>query len=374
MKTLLRYPSFYLTAPMLASCLLTLVSFRLPVNYLPGVYLLAGVSAVFIVVDCVLQIRLPSGNTFAAMQFVGTREGLVAVAFGLAVIAFCLIDVTLFPIPLIVDPSSYATLEDGRVPIRHISYMSWTLPPIALLCLQNKTLRYLFVTVGFVFPILVIDRNRLFAAMFSTLVILAIRKKSPAALPWATIVLLGTIVAATFSVLGIIRTGSLDFLPLPFSDLFQNSPQALKWLLLYATAGIYNFVAIFAKDYHNADFLLNQLVPLRGSVATLGTDIPLDAETINVGTEYFPFLMALGWLGVLCAILALYTMLLWSVALLRWRITPFLMLIFLRMAYVCVMAPFAPQAFTWSSFAFVLLCLLCHCFAIILPAAAPRYR
>ena len=374
MKALLRYPSFYFTVPMFVSCLVTLACFRLPDNYLPGIYLLAGVSAVFVVVDSVIQIRLPPGSTFAAMQFVGTREGLVAAVFGMIIIAFCLIDVTLFPIPLIVDPSSYATLEDGRAAIRHVSYMSWTLPPIALLCLRNRTSRYLFILVGFIFPILVIDRNRLLAALFSTLVVLALRKKTTAPLPWVTIALLTTIVAATFSVLGIIRTGSLDFLPLPFSDFFQSSPPALKWLFLYASAGIYNFSAILAKNYHNADFLLNQLVPLRGSIATLGTDIPLDAQTINVGTEYFPFLMALGWPGALGAILALYAMLVLSVTLLCWRITPFLILIFLRMSYVCVMAPFAPQAFTWSSFAFVLLCLLCHCFAITLPTAATRYQ
>ncbi|MCT9627656.1 hypothetical protein HWD94_21430, partial [Pseudarthrobacter equi] len=80
---------------------------------------------------------------------------------------------------------------------------------------------------------------------------------------------------------------------------------------LYIGAGPYNFGAMLAKDYVNASFLVNQLVPLSGSIATAGTGIPLDAPNINVGTEFFPFLLAGGAGAALAAMLALYAALLW---------------------------------------------------------------
>jgi hypothetical protein len=43
------------------------------------------------------------------------------------------------------------------------------------------------------------------------------------------------------------------------------------------------------------------------------------------------------------------------------------LLIFLRVAYVCVMSPFAPQAFTWTNIGFIGLCLLMQFFASLLP-------
>jgi hypothetical protein len=108
-------------------------------------------------------------------------------------------------------------------------------------------------------------------------------------------------------------------------------------------------------------------VPMSGSITTVGTDIPLDASNINVGSEFFPFLMAWGPFGAVVSIFALYAMLLWSVRRLRPAVPLFALLIFLRMSYVCVMAPFAPQAFTWTNFGFIGLCLVMQAFAALLP-------
>jgi len=170
-----------------------------------------------------------------------------------------------------------------------------------------------------------------------------------------------------FSVLGMLRSGTLDYITLPFSAMYRAAPEGIKWLLLYASAGPYNFSAILAKGYLNPSFLTHQVVPLSGSVATAGTGIPLDAPTINVGTEFFPFLMAWGPVGAVAAIVALYAMLRWSVRRLRASVSLFAVLIFLRVSYVCVMAPFAPQAYTWTNAGFIGLCLLMQAFAAWLP-------
>jgi len=233
--------------------------------------------------------------------------------------------------------------------------------------------RNALVFIGLVFPVLVIDRNRIFAGFFSLALVIALRRDEHRPLPWKRIVAIVLASGAIFSILGSIRSGSIETVALPFSELYRSLPQGLKWLLLYASAGPYNFGAIEAKQYINASFLINQLVPMSGSVATAGTNIPLDASNINVGTEFFPFLMAWGPAGAVASMALLYAMLLWSVRRLRAAVSLFPLLIFLRVAYVCVMAPFAPQAFTWTNLGFVLLCLVLQWLAWLLPVrGAPK--
>jgi hypothetical protein len=250
--------------------------------------------------------------------------------------------------------------------------MCWVLPPIGLLCARNRWVRNTLVVVGLVFPVLVIDRNRVFASLFALALVIALRRDEAKPLPWKTIGFLAIAGASIFSILGMLRSGSLDHVTLPFSAMYRAMPQGIKWLLLYGSAGPYNFSAILAKHYSNASFLINQLVPMSGSVATAGTDIPLDASNINVGTEFFPFLMAWGPFGAVVSIFALYAMLLWSVQRLRPAVPLFPFLIFLRVSYVCVMAPFAPQAFTWTNLGFIVICLVMQAFAALLPSRRAR--
>ncbi len=367
MNRLLRMPSTYIGLPMLLACGLTLISYDLPTGYLEGILLLAVIASGVIMLDVLAGSRLPPIAQFRSRRYLGTRESFVALAFAGLVVLFCLLDLTLFPIPLFVNPSSYATMEGGREHVRHVSDMCWTLPVIGLLCVRSRRLRNLFVVIGVVFPVLVIDRNRIFASLFSLALVIVLRRDEARRLPWKTMAFLGLAGASVFSILGTLRSGSLDTITLPFSDLYRAAPQGIKWLLLYISAGPYNFAAILTKHYSNASFLIHQVVPMSGSVATAGTDIPLDAASINVGTEFFPFLMALGPLGAIAAVLALYGLLLWSVRRLRRGISLFSLLIFLRITYVCVMAPFAPQAFTWTNAGFIGLCLAMQVLAAWLP-------
>jgi hypothetical protein len=349
--------------------MVTLITFAVPAAYFTGIFLLSGIALTVIGLDIAFKLRLPSLSVLKSINFTGSRGAFVASVFAGFIMLFCVLDLTLFPIPLFGDPTTYATFDGGRAHIRHVSNMSWTLPPIALLCLRNKTLRRLLVVVGFIFPILVLDRNRIFAVLFASMWILIIRKSKTNPFSWKKVALFGFAGVTCFSVLGILRSGSLDSIQLPFSPLFKASPLVLQWLLLYVSAGIYNFSTILAIEYRNSDFLMNQIVPFSGSVETAGSGIPLDAETINVGTEFFPFLMAFGPGGVIFSAFALYALLLCSVALLRWKLTVFSVLIFLRLGYVCIMSPFAPQAFTWTNFGFIALCLSLWIVSILLPTS-----
>ncbi|WP_407118320.1 hypothetical protein [Bradyrhizobium sp. LMG 9283] len=367
MSAALRYPSFYLALPILLSLSVMLVSFEFSTAMVGGVLFFTTAAVAIVMMDFVLDIRLPPLQSFQSMDFAGTRQGAVAAALCWLVAGFCVIDLTFFPIPLVVDPSSYAIFENGRNHVRHISNLSWILPPLAFLCFRSKATRIALVVIGLIFPILVIDRNRLFAAIFSLGLTLVLLQRRSVLLSWKIIVPLLFGGLAAFSLLGVVRSGTLNHLNLPLSRLFESSPEGVKWPLLYVSAGLYNFSSILAKNYQNAGFLLSQLIPFSGSVETLGTDIPLDAPTINVGTEFFPFLMAAGWSGAFLSVLLLYGMLLWSIVLLRRTISVWRFLIFLRIAYVSVMSPFAPQAFTWTNFGFVALCLMIPVAAHFLP-------
>ena len=367
MSHLLRLPSTYFSLPLLFTCGITLLSYELPADYLQGIALLIAVALAVLAFDVLCGTRLPPPAAFRARRYNGTRESFVAMALAALILLFCVLDITLFPIPLFDSPTAYAAMPDGREHIRHISDMCWVLPPIGILCARKRWLRVLLVTAGLVFPVLVIDRNRLFASVFSMVLVIALRRGEGRPLPWRSIAALVLAGCGAFSALGILRSGSLDATTLPFSTMYRAAPTAIQWLLLYASAGPYNFGALLAKGYYNADFLLHQVVPMSGSVATAGTDIPLDAYNINVGTEFLPFLLALGPWGAVAAMLALYAMLRWSVRLLRRGVSLFAFLIFLRIAYVCAMSPFAPQAFTWTNAGFVAVCLVLQLLAAWLP-------
>ena len=367
MKQLLRLPSTYIGLPILIACGLTWLTYDLPADYMEGMFLLVATALAIMLFDVVVGVRLPKAEQFRLRDYAGTREAFVAMLFACLIIFFCLLDITLFPIPLIVAPSSYATMTGGHEHIRHVSDVCWVLPPIGLLCVRNRWLRYTLIATGLVFPILVIDRNRIFAALFSTALVIALRRDEAKPLPWKTIGFLAIMGGVIFSVLGVLRSGTLDYVTLPFSDFYRSAPQGVKWLLLYASAGPYNFGALLAKHYSNTSFLFNQLVPLAGSIATAGTDIPLDAPNINVGTEFLPYLLAWGPFGAVMSMMALYGLQLWSVRRLLPAVPLFSFLIFLRVSYVCVMSPFAPQAFTWTNIGFIVVCLVMQVFAAWLP-------
>lgn len=368
MRRLVLLPSAWLGLPIVAACALTLLTYDLPDGYMAGLLLLAAAASMIVLIDVQAGIRIPPPARFRSRDYAGTRDAWVALAFAGLIVLFCLLDVTLFPVPLFDKPTTYAVMTGGREHVRHVSDMCWVLPVIGLLCARRRWLRFTLVAAGLLFPVLVIDRNRLFASVFAVALVVLLRRDAARPLPWKRVACLVLAGCGAFSALGMLRSGPLDYLTLPFSALFRAAPQAIKWILLYGSAGPYNFSAMLARHYANAEFLIHQLVPLSGSIATAGTGIPLDAPTVNVGTEFFPFLLALGPLGAVGSMFALYAMLLWSVRRVVLAPSLFPMLMFLRVAYVCVMSPFAPQAFTWTNAGFIGACLVMQVFAAWLPS------
>jgi len=121
MKALLRRPSTYLGLPMLLACGATLLTYDLPEGYLDGVLLLIAAALAMLALDALSGVRLPPFERIAVREYAGTREALVAFAFCALVALFCVLDLALFPIPLLDKPSAYAQMEGGREHIRHLS-------------------------------------------------------------------------------------------------------------------------------------------------------------------------------------------------------------------------------------------------------------
>ncbi|HEY4092988.1 MAG TPA: hypothetical protein VGN46_15855 [Luteibacter sp.] len=368
MRALLRMPSTYIAWPLLLACAVTASIFDLPEGYLPGLLLLVIGALLVIAADFIGLDRLPAWQALRERDYAHTRDGFVGLAFAAGVLLFCGLDLALFPVAIIHDPSAYAAMEGGHEHIRRIADLCWILPVIGVLCTHNRPLRYALIAAGLLFPVLVIDRNRIFAGVTALALVTVFRRDPARPLPWRAVAGLGIVGATAFSLLGMLRSGSVATVALPFGDFYKAMPAGVQWLLLYVSAGPYNFASMIAKGYRNSDFLMNQLVPLQGSIATAGTGIPLDASNVNVGTEFLPFLLAWGPLGALAALVVLYLLMRWSVRRIAGSTSLFALLIFLRMAYVCLMAPFAPQAFIWMNFGFIGLCLVLQLIAAWLPS------
>jgi hypothetical protein len=368
MRRSLRLPATYMAWPMLVACLVTALIYDLPVGYAEGLVLLALGAVGALVADRLGTDRLPACWVPDRLDYTGTREGFVAMAFAACVLVFCIVDVTAFPVALIHDPSSYATMEGGHEHIRRIADMCWILPVVGLLCTHHRPLRYALVVAGVTFPLLVVDRNRLFAAIMSLALITLFRRDPSSRLPWRAVLSLAVAGATAFSLLGLLRSGSVATVDLPFGAFYRAMPAGVQWLLLYISAGPYNFASMLAKHYHNPDILLSQLVP--GASGASSAILPLDASNVNVGSEFMPFLLAWGTAGAFIGMAGLYVLLRWSVRRVTRSGSLFALLVFLRMAYVAAMAPFAPQAFIWMNFGFIGLCLLLQVVAAWLPVRA----
>jgi hypothetical protein len=349
----LRSPSMFFAVPLLLSIVATLATFDLPSSYYNGLGMLFLLVLLSTCIDRVQGARLPTREDIRSGIDKHPRELQVGLALGWLVLAACVVDLVAFPLPIL-NPSIYADFGGGRASVRHISNMCWILPVIGVLCVRRPWLRALFIVSALAFPVLVLDRNRLFASVYTVVAVMIL--STTRRLPWKGIVFACILLLALFSELGKLRSGNLEWIALPFSELYNSMSPGVKWVLLYVSAGVYNFSAIEAKSYQNDDFLVNQVVPGAGSVETIGTSIPFDEPVINVGTEYFPFLMAFGPIGAVVAGLGLYLALVASVRLFQHHVSLFAFLIFLRLSYVCVMAGFAPQAYTWTNFGFVVLC------------------
>lgn len=353
LRTIIRWPSIIFGAPLLIAVLFSFVVFDLPGEYQGGVLYLTVPVFVAIAGDFFFKIRLPTLQALKVSVVGDDRYFLLARCFGVIVLVACIVDILAFPLPLL-NPEIYIDFSGGRNHVRHISNMCWVLPVIGFVCFRRKTIAWTFVAVAFLFPVLVLDRNRLFASAYSSFFVAILFRRD---IPWRSIVAGGVGLLVVFGQLGVMRSGNLRWVALPFSSIYDSLPLVMKWLFLYISAGVYNFGSIAAKGFLDDSVLIHQLAPWLRPASYIDTALPLDVAAINVGTEFFPFLLAYGPLGAIASAILLYLGLVASIRFFQMHTCVFSMLIFLRISYVCLMSGFAPQAFMWTNFGFVVLCL-----------------
>ncbi|WP_415062056.1 hypothetical protein [Bdellovibrio sp.] len=298
---------------------------------------------------------------------------------------FTLIDLYVHGIIILGDRTRYSIFNEYEARIRHISMLIWIFAPLSLIKIFPTWTRIGMFFWSIIFPVLVLDRNRLLMALFSVAIVFFIlnwTRVTPKAkkLIAASLALL---CVGVFSLVGEIRSGSNGIVStytdsrttqitlmgvkdvaaackvpeyLPVSQHVRDLPQSLQWLILYAASPIYNLAMQDTCAISDPSFLKAQVIPLWKRFNSTGGPL-LVSPRLNVGTEAMPFFLAFGALGVLVCIIAEYLILKLSAEALLRQKSLFSLLLFLRFSYCAVFFGFAPQFFLWTTLGFVLVIL-----------------
>ena len=271
------------------------------------------------------------------------------------------------------DPLSYAEFSGVGRYIRHISISCWILIPISYIFIKNLNIRRALIVYAVVFPMIILDRNRLLMS-FYTLIFCIFNGLNSCAEGSETsrrgagyfyLIALGFILA--FSLLGLYRSGDvflvessgehLEFGALPLSTTFYKLPELLQQVVLYITTPIFNFSTIVYFDFLNDIFLLSQFSPFGRDLYDVYPDAPVMVDRFNVGTEFYPWLLYAGLPAVVGSFAFMLFFFFGSVHLLKRCPNIFTLIIFLRISYTVLFMGFAPQFYILLNFAFISLML-----------------
>lgn len=300
--------------------------------------------------------------------------------FGLVVILFGPLDIYVNGFKLL-NPSTYAEFNGGGRYIRHITILCWTLIPIAFLYLRNPLAKLFFISYAIIFPILIIDRNRLFISFYSLFLCIVLtyssttseRTKLVGKLMFCALPLICFLI---FSLLGKFRSNtgfivesSGTYLQegfYPLKDTFINLPRLLQQIVLYVTTPIFNFSTVAAADFFNQDFLLSQISPFNRDSFDAYPYSPILVPRFNVGTEFYPFLLYGGLPMVLGAYVFLLLTFIGVIYLLKKHPNIFTLFIFIKISYSALFMGFAPQFFILLNLMFVMMMLFLWFFSRLL--------
>lgn len=282
---------------------------------------------------------------------------------------------------VILNPLTYSVFLPHQAWVRHFSSLCWILGPIALCLPFSKMTKLTLLFWAFFFPVLVVDRNRLLMAFFSTVLSLyfigigeELRKRMK------IISVFSIILAITcFIILGQKRAGEFSIhnqyapqsapiplprpcnLPrtLPAKEAFKNLSAGFQWIFLYTTTPVYNLSVQYKCETHDTSLLKAQLIPLWKKSNTVGAPY-LVAYAQNAGTELMPFYMFFGAGGIFLALILEYLILRYAFYLYMKDSNIFNFLIVLRLSYCALFAGFAPQFFTWTTLGFIFVIKACE--------------
>lgn len=373
MKALVNSVLLYFLFPICFAFALLLVFFNVPDGFHLSLFaLLAVVVPVILLLRGFVPMKLDLSQSFKVMT--QQREN------RFVVFIFCCFVFLSGPVDVyqngfkLLDPASYAEFNGIGRYVRHISSLCWTLVPIAFIFLSNSKYRLLLIGYALVFPIIILDRNRLLASFFCLALCLALEsflpnRNSVTPSKKGRVVILSFVMVLTFAGLGFFRSGADAFIiessggelsedALPLREIFYYLPSLLQQVVLYITTPVFNFATIVNLDFRNEDFLLSQLAPFGRDMFDAYPYAPVMVSRFNVGTEFYPFLLYGGLPLVLVGVVFMACTFLLVGFLLKRYPNIFTFLIFLKIAHAVVFMGFAPQFYLLLNIGFVFMMLI----------------
>lgn len=371
MKTLINSIFSYFLLPLYFSLALWLVFFHVPEGFflnLLSLYFIVTPIVLFVKVAIPIKFKI---NISYALIFNAKKHKVVIALFCFVVLLSGPIDVYVNGFKLF-DPDSYAEFNGVGRYVRHISILCWTLVPIAFIFVRKTKVKMILIAYAIIFPILIIDRNRLFASFYSLVMCLALTpptcdrglfKRNV-----GNVKLFGLIsfMFLIFCGLGIYRSGSSAFSvassggvlsegALPLREIFYILPSFFQQVILYIVTPIFNFATIVFFDFRESAFLLSQFSPFGRDQFAAYPYAPIMVPRFNVGTEFYPWLLYGGLPFVLVSFVFILFFFLLTVFLLKKYPNIFTFLIFLKISYLVLFMGFAPQFYLLLNLAFVIL-------------------
>lgn len=371
MKTFLNSKFFYVLFPIYFSLALVLAFFNVPSGFYPSLLsLFSIITGVFILFSLFFPGKMEIDESYR-LVVMGQRHRQFVIVMCLGILISGPFDILVNGFKLL-NPLSYAEFNGIGRYIRHISSLCWALVPISFIFIRSRKVRVFLILYAIIFPILIIDRNRLFMSFYSLIFCVALAPLSPGAALRAKrsrtkhILLLLLVLSSIFSLLGLFRSGdsfivesSGKFLvsgAFPLRGVFFQLPILLQQIVLYISTPTFNFATIVFYGFRNSEFLISQFSPFSRDEAYQYA--PVMIERFNVGTEFYPWLLYGGLPWVLFSFALLLLTFFLSIKLVRSFPNIFSLLIFLKISYAALFMGFGPQFYILLNLVFILLMLV----------------
>lgn len=372
---------FYFLLPIYLATTMLFFFFHVPQEFYYSIISLLSIVTVPVLLSMLIKpLRMDLGSLINKVQ---NQAQYRTVVFLLCFMVLCFspLDVYVNGFKLL-HPDSYATFNGAGRYIRHITILCWLFVPIAFIFIQNKIIKFSFIGYAIIFPIIIIDRNRLFLTFYSMfLCLLFLQNNKQVDSVKITekklkIVALILVLFFMFTILGLYRShGNFEVRSsgavlwknyYPLKDIFDIMPTLLKQVILYVTTPLLNFATIATNHFINEVFLLSQMSPFNHESYEIYPWVPILISKYNVGTEFYPFLLYGGISWVAASFIVLYLGFIAAFQLFRKYPNIFTLCIFIKISYCILFMGFAPQFFMFLNLMFIVMMLLMWLFAYML--------
>ncbi len=360
---------FYFLLPIYVALALLILFFNIPEQYYFGVFIFYVIVTVPILLSILLYPPYTNLIDAYSSMYRPFLHKVVILLLCILVITFSPLDIYVNGLKLL-NPSSYAEFHGPGRFIRHITDLCFILIPVAFTMLRSKALKVLFISYALLFPILIVDRNRLLMSCygFFLCIFLTNNVSSKSRLKKSNYFLFFAIAffcIFVFALVGHFRSGHALMVAssgalikegqFPLTELFVNLPILFQQIILYVTTPIFNFATIVTEQFNNPDLLLSQFSPFSRENFDAYPYTPILVARFNVGTELFPFLLYAGLPMVCMAFLGILFGFLFAFYFVKQHCNIFTLLIFIKISYCVLFIGFAPQFYILLNLIFVIL-------------------